>query len=89
MILYRFFRFANTVTGQFYGHTHNDEFTMFYDYETNQIPVNIAFVTPSVTTFTGLNPSFRFYKLDGPYEGASMVILLIIYQDIAHNQMSN
>ena len=62
---------------------------MFYDYETNQIPVNIAFVTPSVTTFTGLNPSFRFYKLDGPYEGASMVILLIIYQDIAHNQMSN
>ena len=46
---------------------------MFYDYETNQIPVNIAFVTPSVTTFTGLNPSFRFYKLDGPYEGASMV----------------
>lgn len=50
---------------------------MFYDYETNQIPVNIAFVTPSVTTFTGLNPSFRFYKLDGPYEGASMVILFI------------
>ena len=73
-----FFRFANTVTGQFYGHTHNDEFTMFYDYETNQIPVNIAFVTPSVTTFTGLNPSFRFYKLDGPYEGASMVSLLMI-----------
>ena len=40
---------------------------MFYDYDTNQIPVNIAFVTPSVTTFTGLNPSFRFYKLDGNY----------------------
>ena len=76
------FRFANTVTGQFYGHTHNDEFTMFYDYETNQIPVNIAFVTPSVTTFTGLNPSFRFYKLDGPYEGASMVTFLIIYPSI-------
>ena len=33
------FRFANTITGQFYGHTHNDEFTMFYDYETNQIPL--------------------------------------------------
>ena len=61
------------MTGQFYGHTHNDEFAMFYDYETNQIPINVAFVTPSVTTFTGLNPSFRFYTLDGPYEGASMV----------------
>ena len=46
---------------------------MFYDYETNEIPINVAFVTPSVTTFTGLNPSFRFYTLDGPYEGASMV----------------
>ena len=46
---------------------------MFYDYETNQIPVNVAFVTPSVTTYTGLNPSFRFYTLDGPYEGASWV----------------
>ena len=66
-------RFANTVTGQFYGHTHNDEFKVFYDWETNTIPVNVGFVTPSVTTYTGLNPSFRFYTLDGPYEGASMV----------------
>ena len=61
------------MTGQFYGHTHNDEFTMFYDYDTNKIPINMAYVTPSVTPFTGLNPSFRFYTLDGPYEGASMV----------------
>ena len=52
---------------------------MFYDYETNQIPINVAFVTPSVTTYTGLNPSFRFYTLDGPYEGASMVGIDPIY----------
>ena len=70
-------RFANTVTGQFYGHTHNDEFLTFYDVESNQVPVNVAFVTPSVTTYTGLNPSFRFYTLDGPYEGASMVSQVI------------
>ena len=57
---------------------------MFYDYETNQIPVNIAFVTPSVTTFTGLNPSFRFYTLDGPYEGASMVSKFYIYIEVEH-----
>ena len=61
------------MTAQFYGHTHNDEFTMFYDYETNSIPINVGFVTPSITPWTGLNPSFRFYTLDGPYEGASMV----------------
>ena len=68
-------RFANTVTAQFYGHTHNDEHMVFYDWETNNVPVNVAFITPSVTTFTGLNPSFRIFTLDGPYEGASMVRL--------------
>ena len=46
---------------------------VFYDYETNSVPVNVAFITPSVTTYTGLNPSFRFFTLDGPYDGASMV----------------
>ena len=48
---------------------------VFYDWETNNVPVNVAFITPSVTTFTGLNPSFRIFTLDGPYEGASMVRL--------------
>ena len=57
---------------------------VFYDYETNTIPVNVAFVAPSVTTFTGLNPSFRFYTLDGPYEGASMVKLYQSYRYIEH-----
>jgi sphingomyelin phosphodiesterase len=28
-------RFENTIRAQFYGHTHNDEFIVFYDTETN------------------------------------------------------
>jgi len=67
-------RFANTISAQFYGHTHNDQFELWYDTETNSVPINVGYVTPSVTTFTGLNPSYRIYTVDGPYEGASMQI---------------
>ena len=66
-------RFANTISAQFYGHTHNDQFIVWYDLETNSVPINVGYVCPSVTTYTGLNPSYRIYTLDGPYEGASMV----------------
>jgi len=68
-------RFANTIAAQFYGHTHNDQFIVWYDAETNSVPINVGYVTPSVTTYTGLNPSYRIYTLDGPYPGASMEIL--------------
>ena len=57
-------RFENTVVGQFYGHTHNDEFQVFYDTETNSRATNVGFVTPSVTTHSGLNPSYRIYTMD-------------------------
>lgn len=68
-------RFANTVMAHFYGHTHNDEFELYYDYETNTVPISVGFVCPSVTTYTGLNPSYRIYHMDGPYERASMRII--------------
>jgi hypothetical protein len=32
-------RFENTISGQFYGHTHRDEFNMFYDENDHQRPV--------------------------------------------------
>lgn len=67
-------RFENIVTSQFYGHTHNDEFIVFYDFEeTNDRATNIAYTAPGTTTWKNLNPSYRIYTLDGPYEGASMV----------------
>jgi len=68
-------RFENTVTAQFYGHTHNDEFMIFYDAEDRARAVNMGFVTPSITTFTGLNPAYRIYTMDGHYEGSSFRIL--------------
>ena len=47
-------RFQNTIVNQFYGHTHKDEFKVFYDTVTgtgNQ-PISFGFVTPSVTPHT-------------------------------------
>ena len=68
-------RFESTVVGQFYGHTHNDEFQIFYDTETNKRASNIAYVTPSVTTHENLNPSYRIYTIDSGHEKATYRVL--------------
>ncbi len=51
-----FSRYESTITGQFFGHTHVDEFEMFYDEETLTRPLGVAFIAPSVTTYVNLNP---------------------------------
>ncbi len=61
------------MVAQYYGHTHHDEFVVFYD-STSRRPTNIAFVTPSVATWTNFNPSYRIFTIDGGYDGASYVI---------------
>ncbi|CAB4066404.1 SMPD1 [Lepeophtheirus salmonis] len=55
-------RFANTIIAQFYGHTHVDEFVVFYDQE--ERPTNVGFVTPSITTYTDVNPSYRIFTME-------------------------
>lgn len=37
--------------------------------------MNIAYITPSVTTFPFLNPGYRIYTIDGFYEGTSARVL--------------
>jgi len=64
-------RFEGTVRAQFYGHTHNDEFAVFYDTEDPSRAVSTGFVAPSITTYLGLNPAYRIYTVDSGYEGAS------------------
>jgi len=55
-------RFNNTITGQMFGHTHHDQFTLMYDSNNNTI--NAQLIAPSVTTETDINPSFRIYMYD-------------------------
>lgn len=68
-------RYESTVAGQFFGHTHVDEFQMFYDEETLTRPLGVAFIAPSVTTYVNLNPGFRVYYVDGQYPGSSHLVL--------------
>ncbi|CAF0864468.1 unnamed protein product [Didymodactylos carnosus] len=57
-------RYENTVTGQFFGHTHNDEFMIFYDELTMKRPVSVAYVAPSLTSYSSMNPGYRMYSID-------------------------
>uniref|UniRef100_A0A3Q2PSV7 Sphingomyelin phosphodiesterase n=1 Tax=Fundulus heteroclitus TaxID=8078 RepID=A0A3Q2PSV7_FUNHE len=68
-------RYESTITGQFFGHTHLDEFQMFYDEETLSRPLGVAFIAPSVTTYVNLNPGYRVYYVDGNYKNSSRLVL--------------
>ncbi|KAM4619879.1 sphingomyelin phosphodiesterase [Polymixia lowei] len=68
-------RYESTIAGQFFGHTHLDEFQMFYDEATMTRPVSVAFIAPSVTTYINLNPGYRVYIVDGNYKGSSRLVL--------------
>ncbi|RWS30122.1 sphingomyelin phosphodiesterase-like protein 2, partial [Leptotrombidium deliense] len=56
-------RFKETVTAQFYGHTHKDEFRVYYSPSTNE-PIGMAFLGPSLTSFKGNNPAYRIYSVN-------------------------
>lgn len=68
-------RYESTIAGQFFGHTHTDEFQVFYDEETLTRPLSVAFVAPSVTTYVNLNPGYRVYIVDGNYPNSSRMVL--------------
>jgi len=56
-------RFSYLIRGQFFGHTHVDEFEITRSYIDNA-PIGVVFVDPSVTTRSYLNPSFRIFDFD-------------------------
>ncbi|RZC34304.1 sphingomyelin phosphodiesterase-like [Asbolus verrucosus] len=57
-------RFANTITGQFNGHTHKDEFHVYYNSSDTTQAIGVAFNGASVTPFSNSNPSYKFYYVD-------------------------
>lgn len=65
-------RFQDTVRGQFFGHTHMDELRLFYD-DDDKRAVGVAYVAPSVTTFSSGHPAFRLYTIDGNYPNSTWV----------------
>lgn len=55
-------RFETTISGQFYGHSHRDEFRVYYSNEGKAI--SSAFLGPSLTSFKGNNPAYRLYQMN-------------------------
>ncbi|XP_054158127.1 sphingomyelin phosphodiesterase-like [Oppia nitens] len=57
-------RYQDTVLAQYYGHTHRDEFRLLYSPYYPEMPINLAYIGPSITPFTENNPSYRLYYMD-------------------------
>ncbi|KAF9317855.1 hypothetical protein BG003_000251 [Podila horticola] len=56
----------HVIAEQFFGHTHYDEFALYYGpgAKSAQNAIATAWIGPSVTPYTNLNPGFRVYKVD-------------------------
>ncbi|KAG0005914.1 hypothetical protein BGZ79_000608 [Entomortierella chlamydospora] len=56
----------HVIAEQFFGHSHYDEFALYYDSDekTDQSAIATAWIGPSVTPYVDLNPGFRIYKVD-------------------------
>ncbi|KAF1747311.1 hypothetical protein GCK72_023773 [Caenorhabditis remanei] len=59
----------------FYGHTHYDQFMVYYDMDDpKRRPFHFNWISPSLTTYDFLNPAFRIYEIDGGYQGATYTV---------------
>ncbi|TFK72486.1 sphingomyelin phosphodiesterase [Pluteus cervinus] len=59
-------RYQNTIAGQFYGHSHHDEFAIAYSNYTNRseaTAMNVGLIAPSLTPRSG-QPAFKLYDVD-------------------------
>lgn len=57
------FRFAHIISAQFNGHTHKDQFQIFYNISNREQVINVAYNGGSITTFVGNNPNYRVYEI--------------------------
>ncbi|XP_055522495.1 sphingomyelin phosphodiesterase-like [Wyeomyia smithii] len=57
-------RFHNTISAQFNGHTHRDEFNVFYSRENPQHAINVAWNGGSATAFSDINLNYIVYYVD-------------------------
>lgn len=56
-------RYQHVIRGLYYGHTHQEEMAINHGFNLTN-PLQVMWVTASVTTETGINPSFRIFELD-------------------------
>lgn len=68
------YRYESTITAQFFGHTHYDEFEVFYDTSDHKRAVSIAYIGPSVTPYQDVNPGYRIYYVDGDHPKTTRMV---------------
>ncbi|XP_063616721.1 sphingomyelin phosphodiesterase isoform X1 [Cydia splendana] len=68
-------RYESTITAQFFGHTHFDEFEVFYDPNDLGRATSIAYVGPSVSPYYDLNLGYRIYYVDGDHEATTRLVV--------------
>ncbi|KAJ6450148.1 sphingomyelin phosphodiesterase [Mycena sanguinolenta] len=59
-------RYINTIAGQFFGHSHKDQFEIAYSNYSEQTAANavsVGLIGPALTPTSG-NPAFKFYDID-------------------------
>ncbi|XP_063243966.1 sphingomyelin phosphodiesterase-like isoform X2 [Bacillus rossius redtenbacheri] len=57
-------RFENIVTAHFAGHTHYEEFHVFYSTDNSSRANGVSFVSGSASPFIDVNPSYKVYTVD-------------------------
>lgn len=57
-------RFWNVISGQFVGHTHEDEFNIYYSRDDPKKALNVAWNAGCTTTYNDLNPNYRIHTVD-------------------------
>lgn len=57
-------RFSHIISAQFNGHTHNDEFRVFYSPKNSSEIVNVAWNGGSITTYANINPNYKVYDVN-------------------------
>ncbi|XP_076032765.1 sphingomyelin phosphodiesterase-like [Oratosquilla oratoria] len=68
-------RFSHIIRGQFYGHSHLDEFRVHYDVDNPLHPIGIEYITPNNGPFRDLNPSYRIFTIDGDHPETTRDVL--------------
>ncbi|CAH0605808.1 unnamed protein product [Chrysodeixis includens] len=56
-------RFSSTIAAEFNGHTHSDEFKIFYS--PDDTPINVAWGGGSVTSYTNYNLNYKIIDFNG------------------------
>ncbi|XP_058792159.1 sphingomyelin phosphodiesterase-like isoform X2 [Phymastichus coffea] len=68
-------RYEGTIMAQFFGHTHYDEFEVFYDTKNLKRAVNVGYISPSITPWENVNPAYRIYYVEGDHPTTNRTIV--------------